>query len=63
MKFYRELITAMLIIVIMLSFSAVTCFAATTTDNGVEVTLLTNKDQYNVDDSIKVILRVTNNRD
>lgn len=63
MKFSQKIISAMLVVVIMLSFSIVTCFAATITDGGVEVTLLTDQERYNVDDSIEIMLRVKNNRD
>ena len=63
MKLSKKIISAMLVVVVMLSFSIVTCFAATITDGGMEVTLLTDRERYNADDSIEITLRVKNNRD
>ncbi|MCQ2514610.1 MAG: carboxypeptidase regulatory-like domain-containing protein [Ruminococcus sp.] len=61
MGFCKKLVSAVLVTAAMLSASIIPSFAATTSNNGVEVSFTTDKTEYSVEENISAILSVTNN--
>ena len=63
MKFYKKILSVLVVFTFILSVSSVNVFAATTTQDGLEVTFVTNKNNYNNTDDIVTTLTVKNTND
>lgn len=61
MKKIRRTVAITFVIAIILSMSAVNVFAATKTQDNIDVSFVTNKDSYNENEQIKTTLKVKNN--
>lgn len=58
MSKFKKLITVVTIITILLCISGVQTFAATVTQDNLEVTLITDKEEYSENEQIKTTLTV-----
>lgn len=63
MSKFKKLITVVTIITVLLCISGLQTFAATVTQDNLEVTLITDKEEYSENEQIKTTLTVKNNND
>lgn len=63
MKFYKKILSVLVVFTFILSVSSINVFAATTTQDGLEVTFTTDKSSYSNTDDIVTTLTVKNTND